>query len=153
MIQRQAIRVASTTSITADESHALLAAQRRRRPNSPHLTIYQPQLTWYLSMFNRITGIALSGGFYAYGAAYLAAPVFGWHLDTATLAEAFGSLSDVSKFALKTTVALPFSYHSWNGLRHLMWDTATELSLKGVYRTGYAVLGLTAVSSVGLALL
>jgi succinate dehydrogenase (ubiquinone) cytochrome b560 subunit len=59
-------------------------------------------------------------GFYAYGAAYLAAPAFGWHLDTATLAEAFGSLSDVSKFAIKTTVALPFTYHSWNGIRHLM---------------------------------
>jgi succinate dehydrogenase (ubiquinone) cytochrome b560 subunit len=62
MIQRQAIRAVATTSISVDESQALLAAQRRRRPNSPHLTIYQPQLTWYLSMFNRITGVALSGG-------------------------------------------------------------------------------------------
>lgn len=55
----------------------------------------------------------------------------GWHLDSASLAEAFGSLSEYSKFALKTAVALPFTFHSWNGVRHLIWDTATEMSLKG----------------------
>lgn len=96
--------------------------------------------------------------------AYLASPVLGWHLDSASIAEAFGGLNEYAKFSIKSLIALPFTFHSWNGIRHLMWDTASELSLKGgmlivnllkltiVYRTGYAVIGLTAVSTVALAL-
>lgn len=146
-------RVASTTVLSQDESQSLLREQRKRRPNSPHLTIYAPQLTWYLSAFNRITGCAVSGGLYVFGAAYLVSPLLGWHLDSASIAAAFGSLSVASKFLIKSAIALPFTFHSWNGIRHLVWDTASELTLKGVYRTGYTVLGLTAVSTIALALL
>ena len=146
-------RVASTTTLSQDESMSLLREQRKRRPNSPHLTIYAPQLTWYLSALNRITGCAVSGGLYVFGAAYLVSPLLGWHLDSASIAAAFGGLSVASKFAIKSLIALPFTFHSWNGIRHLVWDTASELTLKGVYRTGYTVLGLTAVSTVALALL
>lgn len=70
-------------------------------------------------------------GLYGFGVAYLAAPALGWHLDSATIAETFGSMSELSKFAIKSVVALPFTYHSWNGIRHLIWDSANELSLKG----------------------
>lgn len=34
---------------------------RLNRPQSPHLTIYQPQLTSFLSITHRMTGIALTG--------------------------------------------------------------------------------------------
>jgi succinate dehydrogenase (ubiquinone) cytochrome b560 subunit len=50
--------------------------------------------------------------------------------------------------ALKGTLAFPFAFHSFNGCRHLLWDTARELSVKGVYRTGYAVLASSAVAAV-----
>jgi succinate dehydrogenase (ubiquinone) cytochrome b560 subunit len=40
----------------------LLRQQRKVRPVSPHLTIYQPQITWYLSGLHRITGAAVGGG-------------------------------------------------------------------------------------------
>lgn len=36
---------------------------RLNRPLSPHLTIYQPQLTTILSIFHRITGVAVTGYF------------------------------------------------------------------------------------------
>ena len=62
MIQRPLMRAAATTSLSQDDSMALLRQQRARRPNSPHLTIYRPQLTWILSSLNRITGVAVSGG-------------------------------------------------------------------------------------------
>lgn len=62
LLQRSFIRGAATTSMTQDESQRLLQEQRRRRPNSPHLSIYKPQITWILSSLNRITGVALSGG-------------------------------------------------------------------------------------------
>ena len=32
------------------------------RPTSPHLQVYQPQLTSVLSILHRISGVALSGG-------------------------------------------------------------------------------------------
>lgn len=131
VLNRTLVRTTTTTALSQDESQALLRDQRRRRPNSPHLTIYQPQLTWYLSMFNRITGLAVSGGLYAFATAYLAAPLFNWHLDTASMAEAFGSLSEYAKFSIKAGIALPFTFHSWNGIRHLMWDTSSQLDLRG----------------------
>lgn len=59
---------------------------------------------------------------YVFGAAYLVSPLFGWHLDVATMAAAFGSLPIAAKFGIKTAIALPFTYHSFNGLRHLAWD-------------------------------
>ena len=63
--------------------------------------------------------------------AYLAAPLFNWHLDSASVADAFHSLSVYSQVAIKSAVAFPFTYHSWNGIRHLIWDTQKELSLTG----------------------
>ena len=45
-----------------DAESEYLRAQRKLRPVSPHLTIYQPQLTWYMSSFHRITGAAVGGG-------------------------------------------------------------------------------------------
>ncbi|KAJ1960571.1 hypothetical protein H4R35_007533, partial [Dimargaris xerosporica] len=56
----------STTSFrqaTADNpvSQSEIAKRaREHRPISPHLSIYQPQLTWYLSSATRITGAALA---------------------------------------------------------------------------------------------
>jgi hypothetical protein len=64
--QQMTIRSASTnakvptTILSEKEAMDLLNSQRSLRPNSPHMTIYQPQLTWYGSIFNRITGVGLS---------------------------------------------------------------------------------------------
>lgn len=68
--QHQQIRSATssanvpTTTLSQKEAMDLLNKQRSMRPNSPHLTIYQPQLTWYGSIANRITGVGLSGRAY-----------------------------------------------------------------------------------------
>lgn len=118
---------------------------------SPHLSIYKPQITWYLSGLNRITGSILSGGFYIFGSAYLFAPLFGWHLEASTLAAAFGALPVALKFLIKYLVSLPFAFHSFNGVRHLLWDTGREFGNKQVVRSGWAVVGLTVVGSGVLA--
>jgi hypothetical protein len=68
--------------MTPADSYQILVAQRKLRPVSPHLKIYQPQIPWILSGLNRITGCVVSGGFYLFGAAYLVSPLFGWHLDS-----------------------------------------------------------------------
>ena len=63
------------------------------------------------------------------------------------MAAAFGSLPVVVKVLMKFGIAIPFTFHSFNGVRHLIWDTGRELSNKGVQRTGYTVIGLTLLSS------
>ena len=151
MNHSQPARIASTAPASQSDAYAILARQRLNRPVSPHLTIYQPQIPWILSALNRVTGAALSGGFYIFGFAYLISPMVGWHLESAHLAEMFGGLGSVTKGLLKFTVAMPFSFHCWNGVRHLVWDTGREFATKSVVRTGWAVVGLSVVSSAVLA--
>ena len=40
----------------------IAAAAKAHRPLSPHLTHYQPQLTWYMSGLHRATGVGLGLG-------------------------------------------------------------------------------------------
>lgn len=89
----------------------------------------------------------LSGAFYVFGFSYLVAPLFGWHLESGTLAAAFGSLPLLAKVGLKYFAALPFTFHSFNGIRHLVWDTGRELSNKQVQVTGWTVVGLSIFTS------
>ncbi len=145
-------RPAATTTVRSADAHDILVKQRLNRPVSPHLSIYKPQITWYGSALNRITGSVLSGGFYAFGAAYLVAPLFGWHLESASMAAAFGAWPVALKVAAKFTVAFPFTFHGLNGVRHLVWDMGRELSNKQVQRTGWAVVGLSVTGAAVLAM-
>jgi len=128
----------------------ILNKQRLNRPSSPHFTIYQPQITWLGSIANRVTGGALAGLLYAYSIAYLVSPDI---FASAGVIEALGSLPESLKYAGKALLAAPFAFHSWNGLRHLSWDMGKFLSLKDAHRTGYAVLGATAVSTIALVMM
>ncbi|RJE21725.1 succinate dehydrogenase cytochrome [Aspergillus sclerotialis] len=142
----------TSTSRPSDPTK-ILAQQRLNRPVSPHLSIYRPQITWIGSASNRIAGIILSGGLYLFSTAYLASPLLGWHLESASVAAAFGALPLLAKVALKGTVAFPFAYHSLNGLRHLMWDAGRGFTNQQVIKTGWTVVGLSAVSALLLAFL
>ncbi|KAF1991135.1 succinate dehydrogenase, partial [Aulographum hederae CBS 113979] len=146
IIQRR--QVATTTDNTAE----ILAKQRLSRPVAPHLTIYQPQIPWLMSGLNRITGVALSGGLYIFGIAYLVSPLMGWHLESMSLAAAFGAWPVAAKVATKLTVALPFTYHCLNALRHLSWDFGMFFKNKQVVQTGWAVAGASVLSALALAL-
>ncbi|CAO1618074.1 unnamed protein product [Sympodiomycopsis kandeliae] len=145
----------NTVKLSPAENLKMLNEQRSVRPSSPHFTIYQPQLTWYGSIFNRITGVGLSVGLYAYAAAYLAAPLAGYPelLTSGTVVSAVASLPFWAKVTLKAPLALAFSYHTFNGIRHLLWDRLMFLSVKGCYQSGYAVIGATVLSTIGLCLI
>lgn len=108
-----------------------------KRPMSPHLSIYQKQLTTMLSISHRFTGLALTGyittlGFGAlilpHDFSYYAAAIEGLQLSAPALA------------AIKFTLAFPLTYHTANGIRHLIWDSGKFLTLKDVYTTGYIML-------------
>ena len=110
------------------------------RPLSPHLQIYKPQLTSVLSISHRATGLAL-----AFGAIFLV-----WWLIAAASGEAefavarwfFGSW-----FGLLMLLGWCFSFffHLCNGIRHLAWDLGYGFELRTAYRTGWTVVGVSAV--------
>lgn len=148
-------RQAPTVPVSPEEDLKNLNHKRMERPISPHLSIYQPQLTWYSSMFHRITGGVLSTGFYAFALAYIAAPAagFGDILSSASLVETVQHLPVWAKYAIKTPFAAAFSYHTFNGFRHLLWDSGRLLDLNKSYAAGYTVIALSALGTVGLLLL
>ncbi len=148
------------------------------------MTIYQPQISTVLSVTHRGTGAALSGRMYrqftsvqlthgifsvlyAFSIAYLVAP---GTFDSTHVIDFVAGLPDVVKYGAKTLLAFPFAYHSYNGIRHLVWDVGKcwcpssmraylyihptpVLTVKGMYSTGYAVIGATAVSTIALVLM
>jgi succinate dehydrogenase (ubiquinone) cytochrome b560 subunit len=141
----------ATSTVNDAALDSPLAKQRRNRPVSPHLGIYQPQITWIPSMLNRLTGIAMSGPFYLFGIGYLVAPAFGWHLESAVLAASFGAWPIAAKVAVKALAAFPFVFHSLNGLRHLAWDFGKTITNQQVKTTGWIMIGATTVTSLYLA--
>lgn len=56
---------------------------------------------------------------YGYLLAYLAGP---GTFDSTHIIEFIGSLPEAVKYAGKTILAIPFAFHSINGIRHLSWD-------------------------------
>jgi succinate dehydrogenase (ubiquinone) cytochrome b560 subunit len=112
--------------------------QSARRPLSPHLTIYALQLTSLMSIGHRMTGAGLATLMYAFGLYYgISAPGTITESLTATVANAPDALVTGSKFVLAT----PFFYHTFNGIRHLVWDMGYSLSLRGTYIGGWLVQG------------
>ncbi|CAG8451384.1 10406_t:CDS:10 [Acaulospora morrowiae] len=134
---------------TASEHQKILNAQRAVRPMSPHLSIYQPQLTWYMSITHRITGAGLATVFYGAAIAYALNSPLGLDFNSQSLTAIVATLPPSVKLTGKFLLAWPFTFHAFNGIRHLVWDLGGALSLKGVYATGYAVLGLSTLTAAG----
>ncbi|MEM7743807.1 MAG: succinate dehydrogenase, cytochrome b556 subunit [Pseudomonadota bacterium] len=109
---------------------------RGNRPLSPHLSIYRPQITSGLSIFHRVTGVALTAGM---------ALVVWWLLAAATSEEYFATVDGILTswigylILLGSTIAL--AYHLLNGIRHLWWDMGFGFEMKQVQQSAYAVLG------------
>nr|XP_034180170.1 succinate dehydrogenase cytochrome b560 subunit, mitochondrial-like [Osmia lignaria] len=123
---------------------------RLKRPMSPHLTIYQVQITSLLSITHRTTGLILSSYAMMLGLGTLLIPG-----GIPCLIEMISDLglSAPILFVGKTLLALPATYHTLNGFRHLFWDLGMFLTIKEVYSTGYAVTALSAIAAVLLAAL
>ncbi|KAG0008929.1 cytochrome b subunit of succinate dehydrogenase, Sdh3p [Entomortierella chlamydospora] len=130
---------------------APIIQQRKDRPLVPTFSIYEPELTWCLSGLHRVTGAAVAVGFYGGAIAYTLGPLFGLGFDSADVTSMIATIPDAAKIAGKFVIAFPFTFHSLNGIRHLIWDTASALTLKGVYTTGYTVMGLSIASAAILA--
>ncbi|KAK7928845.1 Succinate dehydrogenase cytochrome b subunit [Apiospora marii] len=143
---------ASTNKVTETEAESILAAQRRQRPVAPHLQIYDLSQTWFGgSIWTRLTGSVFSGGLYVFATAYLAAPLLGWQLESASLAAAFGSLPVAIKGSLKFLAAWPCVFHAANGCRQLTWDLAKGFSKSAIRSSGYSIWGGSLITAMVLA--
>ncbi|KAI0513328.1 succinate dehydrogenase cytochrome b subunit [Xylaria bambusicola] len=145
-------RKATTTKTTPEEAQALLASQRTRRPVSPHLSAYDFKQTWFAtSVWTRITGGGMTAALYLFSISYLAAPLTGWHLESATLASAAGSLSVAGKGALKMAMTWPFVFHLMNACRHLVWDLGKGYKRPVIHAGNMAVWAGSFVGAAGIA--
>jgi len=114
-----------------------------RRPLSPHLQVYTPQMTSILSIMNRVTGIAISAG---------TALLVWWLVAAASGPSAYATVqwfigSPVGLFVLFGWTASLF-FHFYNGIRHLAWDAGWGYELPKAYATGWIVVGATGVTTV-----
>uniref|UniRef100_A0A1B0A8P3 Uncharacterized protein n=1 Tax=Glossina pallidipes TaxID=7398 RepID=A0A1B0A8P3_GLOPL len=144
-----AMKIVPVDTVTKKETFFEKNA-RLGREMSPHLTIYQPQLTSLLSVTHRGTGMVLTAGVWALGLAALISPqdignyasvIEGLHLGGGTLT------------VLKFMFAFPLAFHTANGVRHLLWDTGRFLKIKEVYSTGYVMVGMSFVLAAMLAVM
>ena len=106
-----------------------------KRPLSPHLTIYRPQITSISSIFIRITGNAL-----VFSTLLLVA----WFLAAAIGPKTFNVMHFIiSSWFGKIMMILSLWalwYHSLGGIRHLVWDTGHGLELKTAEIMGWAMM-------------
>lgn len=117
-----------------------------RRPLSPHLQVYKPQLTSVLSIMNRITGIILSVGTFL---------LVWWFVAAATSDNAYAGVSGFMRSPIGLLFLLGWTasnwYHFFNGIRHLAWDTGYGFDLPRVHAGGWAVVAATVVFTVATA--
>ena len=106
-----------------------------KRPLSPHLQIYKPQLTSVLSITHRITGVVLSI-LSLFIPLTLVSVVLG--VGYFNILKVF--LTNIFIQLLITASIFVLAYHLLNGIRHLFWDYGLGLSMKDTYISGYLVL-------------
>lgn len=120
------------------------AGKRVRRPLSPHLQSYDMfQMTSLLSILNRATGVAWTIGL-ALMVWWLAALAAGPG-PFATAASWAGSWLGLLVLFGMTAAAW---YHTFAGLRHLMWDAGYGYDIPTTYRTGWITVFATAAFTV-----
>jgi succinate dehydrogenase / fumarate reductase cytochrome b subunit len=118
----------------------------RQRPLSPHLGVYKFAYTMATSILHRATGLALSAGLIALAV---------WLIAAATGPEAYAAVAAVlgggfGKLLL-AGVLIAFSYHLFNGLRHLNWDLGRGLE-KPEARRSAAIVVIATVLLAGASL-
>ena len=113
------------------------------RPLSPHLSIHKKVLTAVFSIFHRFTGICLS-----IGALLLSAWILLIALgpDYYSKFEILSSLIFFKIFLFLWTLTI--FYHLYNGIRYLFWSYGKMMDLNIVYKSGYAVIILSILSTI-----
>ena len=119
------------------------------RPLSPHLDIYQYQITWTVSIMHRLTGVAMLFGLLLIICWFLAAAFS----ETVFLFIDYFLQSWMGIFIIFGSL-WAFWFHFLNGIRHLFWDAGYGFNLETVARSGWTVvigsILLTIISLIAL---
>jgi len=117
-----------------------------KRVTSPHVMIYKFPLPAVMSIFHRITGVALGLGVATLCGVSLFAP----H-DPTYYIELFKAQYPFLVIPAKFIVSYPILYHFSTGVRHLFWDeTCKGITTKQVEKTGMIILAITGAVAVVL---
>jgi succinate dehydrogenase / fumarate reductase cytochrome b subunit len=114
-----------------------------RRPLSPHLQVYRPQITSVMSICHRISGVALAVGTFLLVSWLLAAAQ-----GPAAFAEAQAFMGSFLGRLMLFGWTFALFYHFCNGIRHIAWDLGHGYDLESVTRSGWFTLG----AAIGLTL-
>lgn len=116
------------------------------RPMSPHMTVYKlADITSGLSLTHRATGMLLAGATTSFA---LATPFLPANLDQAIYGlQAYMDswLGYLVLMDVKFLLVWCIMFHTCNGIRHLAWDTGKGFQIDNLKRSGYAVIGLSAL--------
>jgi succinate dehydrogenase / fumarate reductase cytochrome b subunit len=106
-----------------------------RRPLSPHLQVYRPQITSMTSILHRITGCALAVGTLL---------MTWWLVAAATSPQAFATVQGFIGSPIGLLLLFGWSaalvYHLLNGIRHLLWDAGLGFDAPQYRQTGMVTL-------------
>ena len=113
------------------------------RPLSPHLQVYRLPLVAMLSIFHRITGVALAVGLLL---------LVWWLVAAAAGGDAFATVQGFIGSWIGQLLLFGWSfalfYHLCNGIRHLFWDVGRGYELPQARGSGIAVIVAAAVLTV-----
>jgi succinate dehydrogenase cytochrome b subunit len=116
-----------------------------RRPLSPHLQVYKPQLSSTTSLLHRASGIALG-----LGAVLLAY----WLVSAASGPGAFSIAQAIFATWIGQLILFGFTfalfYHFCNGIRHLAWDSGKGFELPAMHRSGHVMIAASVLLSVAV---
>jgi succinate dehydrogenase / fumarate reductase cytochrome b subunit len=122
----------------------------RKRPLSPHLQIYKPQISSISSITHRITGVML----------YFTIIAISWYIvyyayqinissDSVSCECLLNDILSYFLYAGAIFAVFALYYHFLNGIRHLFWDIGKGFDKEIATRNGIIIL----VSSVLLTIL
>ncbi len=119
--------------------------QRIQRPTSPHIQVYRLPLTALFSITHRITGAALSIGMI----------LITWFLFAASSGEeSYNIAIEIITSPLGRIIlflwSLAIFFHTFTGIRHLIWDAGFMLDKDVAMRSNYYVLAATIITTLGV---
>lgn len=109
---------------------------------SPHVQIYKFPITALSSITNRVTGLALTGYFLGAGF-YCLCP------SKDKLDQKYNSLDWKLKKAINYGIIFPITYHTFGGIRHMIWDAKPHLlKNNAVARSSYLLIGSSIITTI-----
>jgi len=109
---------------------------------SPHVNIYKFPITAISSILNRVTGLALTGFYIGTGCSLLLS-------KEKYLYSSYNNLDWKFKKIINYSIIFPFTFHTFGGIRHLLWDNYPKLlNNKSVATSSIILFGVSTLSTI-----